>query len=89
MIRGSKIIIIVYSIIDKRSFEAVDFWIKFVKEYLGNDNYILALVSNKNDLYDEQIVMDEEREKAADKYGIKFLKTSAFNNSKRFNIFCK
>ena len=86
-LRDSKIIIIVYSIIDKHSFEEVDYWIKYVKNSLGNDKYILALVSNKNDLYVEQIVMDEDGRDTADKYGIEFCKTSARTQPKGFQNF--
>ena len=72
IIRGSKIILIVYSIISRQSFNEVDFWINYVKENLGDDKYIMALVANKSDLYEKQIVDDEEGESIAKKYGIDF-----------------
>jgi len=52
-IRDSKIILIVYSIDNRKSFNEVDFWIKYVKENLKDDKYIIALVANKNDLYED------------------------------------
>mgnify|MGYP002870146623 CR=1 FL=1 len=70
--KDAKIILIVYSIIDKHSFDEVDFWIKYVKENIKDEKYIIALIANKNDLYEKQIVMDEEGREAAEKYNIDF-----------------
>ena len=89
IIRGSKIILIVYSIISRQSFNEVDFWINYVKENLGDDKYIMALVANKSDLYEKQIVDDEEGESIAKKYGIDFLTTSALSERKKFQEFLK
>ena len=48
----------------------------------------MALIANKNDLYEEnQMVMDEEGEEVAKKYGIDFLTTSAKISSKSFQDF--
>ena len=87
VIRDSKIVIIVYSIDNRNSFQEVDFWINYTKENLGNDNYIMALVANKIDLFEDQVVPDEEGEEAAKKYGIEFIVTSALTNKKRFQYF--
>ena len=89
IIRGSKIILIVYSIISRQSFNEVDFWINYVKENLGENEYIMALVANKSDLYEKQIVDDEEGESIAKKYGIDFLTTSALSERKKFQEFLK
>ena len=87
IIRGSKIILIVYSIISRQSFNEINFWMNFIKENLGNDKCIIALVANKSDLYEKQIVMDEEGKEAAKKYGIDFLTTSALTERKKFQDF--
>ena len=87
LIRGSKIILIVYSIISRESFNEVDFWINHIKENIKNDNYIIALVANKSDLYEKQIVDDEEGEEIAKKYGIEFLTTSALISPDSFKDF--
>ena len=93
-IRDSKIILIVYSIVDKRSFNEVDFWINFVKENVGGDKYIIALVANKSDLFEEQIVMEEDGREIAEKYGIEFFVITIFfgfspSRNFRFWIFFK
>ena len=85
--RDAKIILIVYSIVDKHSFDEVDFWIKYVKENLKNEKYIIALIANKNDLYEQQIVMDEDGKEAAEKYEIDFLTTSAKSDAVSFKEF--
>ena len=87
-IRDSKIILIVYSIDNRKSFNEVKFWINYTKENLKGGKYIMALVANKSDLYEEnQMVMDEEGEEVAKKYSIDFLTTSAKTSSKSFQDF--
>ena len=86
-LRNAKIILIVYSIDNRNSFNEINYWINSVKENLGDDKYIMALVANKSDLYDFQEVEKEEGQETAKKYGIKFLSTSALNNRKRFQEF--
>ena len=41
-IKNSKIVIIVFAINSRPSFEQIDFWYNSVKESLGNDGYITA-----------------------------------------------
>ena len=85
--KDARIILIVYSIIDKHSFDEVDFWIKYVKENIKDEKYIIALIANKNDLYEKQIVMDEDGKEAAEKYEIDFLTTSAKSDAVSFKEF--
>ena len=72
-VRGAKIVLIVYAIDNRNSFNEVDYWINMVKESLPDGKYIMALVANKIDLYEKQVVIDEEGENAAKKYGIEFI----------------
>ena len=62
-INGSKIILIVYSIDNQKSFNGVDFWIKFVKDNIENNKYIIALVANKSDLFLKQEYLIEKEKK--------------------------
>ena len=62
----SKIVIVVFAINNKKSYEQVDFWINYAKEILTEGNYIMALVGNKSDLYEEQKISDEEMIKKAE-----------------------
>ena len=86
-IRGAKIVLIVYAIDNRNSFNEVDYWINMVKESLPDGKYIMALVANKIDLYEKQVVIDEEGENAAKKYGIEFITASALTGADLFKNF--
>ena len=88
-IKGSKIIIFVYAIDSKESFNQIEFWINNAKEVLGEEKCIRALLANKSDLFEEQVVPDEEGKKLAEKYNIKFGITSACADSEGFKQFLK
>ena len=62
LIKGSNIVILVYSVDSFSSFENIDFWYNNVKDILQEDKYILAIVGNKSDLIkeDEAVVSEEE-----------------------------
>ena len=86
-IKDSKIILIVCAINDRRSFNEIHYWINNVKEILKEGEYIMALIGNKIDLYEEQEVTDKEIEDEAKKYKIKYLMTSALTQSSGFKKF--
>ena len=48
-IKDSRIVIFVYDISSKKSFEEVDYWVNIVKEILG-DKPVFGLAGNKKDL---------------------------------------
>ena len=83
-IKDSKICIFVYDVTREETFKALEYWIKSVKEILGNE-MILGLVANKIDL--EQKVSKEKGEKLAEDIGAFFLETSAKNNNGEFSEF--
>ena len=86
-IKESKIVIIVFAINSKESFQQIDFWLNYTKEILGSDNYILGLVANKSDLYEVQQISDKEIEKKAEELQIKYKITSAATDSVGFKEF--
>ena len=86
-IMDSKIVIVVFAINNKKSYEQVDFWINYAKEILTEGNYIMALVGNKSDLYEEQQISDEEMIKKAEDNKIKFKLTSAREDPVGFTEF--
>ena len=75
--KESKIVIIVFSIDSRQSFDQIDFWLNYIKEILGNDNYIIGLVGNKSDLFLNQQISDKEMNKKAEELQVKFQITSA------------
>ena len=74
---NSKIVIFVYDITVKNSFEAIkNYWINDVEEKLGKD-IIKGIIGNKLDLYLNQQVTEEEGEEYAKSIGAQFIATSA------------
>jgi small GTP-binding protein len=88
--KNSKIVILVYDKSVKATFTKLDFWMNELKEVLGNDDIILAIVGNKEDLDegDDDVDEDEARE-YAQKYNAKFRMASAKMNSKGFISFLR
>ena len=85
-LKDSKIVIFVYDITNRATFESLKFWKKTIDDVLGNGP-VLGVVGNKIDLYYDEKVKEEEGEEYANSIGAKFLITSAKNDSKAFSIF--
>ena len=82
--KNSKIVIFVYAINNKNTFEEMkSYWIKTIKETLG-DEPILGIAGNKSDLYLEEAVPEEEAREFANKLRIKFKLVSAKNDPNSF-----
>ena len=87
-IKNSKIILLVFAINSRESFNQIDFWHKYVKDLLGEDDYIFALIANKSDLYEaDDVVKDQEIEAKAKEFKIKFKVTSALTDAVGFRDF--
>jgi len=80
----SKIVIFVYDITQKKSFEELDYWVKLTKEALG-EYPVYALFGNKKDLYLEEEVDEEEGKKKAEEIGAYFRLTSAKTERENLN----
>ena len=86
-INKSNIVILTYSIEDKKSFTGLDYWYNCVKEKLEKDKYILSIIGNKSDLIkviDEE-VKEEEGKKYAEEKGAFFQLISAKEEPKGIN----
>ena len=59
-IRGSHIVILVYSIDNLASFDSLNNWYNYVKEELQRERFILAVVGNKRDLFESEVVSEDE-----------------------------
>ena len=75
-INSSKGILIVYDVTEKESFEALNFWMKSFKEN-ANKDAICLIIGNKIDLKEKRIIEYNEGKNFAEKYGVKFIETSA------------
>ena len=76
-IKDSKIVIFVYDITTRASFEEIDFWVSTVKDILKEDKIVYGLAGNKKDLFQNEVVEEEEGEKKAQEIGALFKLTSA------------
>ena len=76
-IKDSKIVIFVYDITTRESFEEINFWVNTVKDILKEDKIVFGLAGNKKDLFQEEVVEEEEGEKKAQEIGALFKLTSA------------
>ena len=85
--KNAKIVMIVFSIDNENSFKEVDFWVNYTKEILGNDQYIMALIANKSDLYENQTISDEKIDEKAKNLKIKSKVTSALTDVAGFKLF--
>ena len=74
--KSAKAFIVAYSVDNRKSFEAVNGWIKEVREKAPIDAK-LFIVANKSDLVEKQQVSVEEGKELADSYNSSFHVTSA------------
>ena len=86
--KNSKIVVFVYDITNKNSFEELNSWEKNIKDILGDD-IIKGVVGNKQDLYFDEKVKENEGMEHAQTIGAKFLVTSAKNDPDSFSNFLK
>ena len=85
--KDAKVIFLVYDICDAKSFsELKSYWHGVVKAN-GDSDAIIAIVANKNDLYDKAQVQNEEGEEFARSIGAIFQSTSAKSDSGISNLF--
>ena len=85
-IKNSKIVIFVYAIDNEPSFKELKYWIELAKSELG-EGFIMGIVGNKIDLYEEQQVKEEVAMDYATKLNIKFKTTSALTDPLGFKSF--
>ena len=75
--KNANIVILVYSIIDKKSFQSLNKWLKLVKEINGEDGYAIGVAANKSDLYKQSVVSDGQGQDYAKKIKAIWKSTSA------------
>ena len=76
--KNSDIVIFVFDISNKQSFDDLEYWFKTIEEELG-DGPIKGLAANKQDLFEKQEVDDNTIQIYAHKKGLKFKFTTATN----------
>lgn len=75
--KGSKGIVLVFSVTQRHSFETMQVWIDSILEYADLSTLSLVLVGNKADLHTERQVSREEAEELARRLKVQYFETSA------------
>ena len=88
-VQGANIVILVYAVDFKETFDIIDYWHKTVMDLVDNDeNMVLAIVGNKIDKFDEAVISEEDGKKYADEKKAFFKLVSAKEDSKGiFSLF--
>ena len=74
--RGCHVVLIVYDVTSKKSFENVTTWVECVDKF-AKSNVLRILVGNKTDLEDKRVISKEEGTKLSEENGLKFYEISA------------
>ena len=82
-VQGANIVILVYAIDVKETFNVINYWHKIVIDLVeGEENIILAIVGNKSDKFEDAAISEEEGQKFADEKKAIFKLVSAKEDSK-------
>lgn len=76
LIQDVNILILCYSIVNRSTFENLDYWYKIITDICGQ-KLVLGVVGNKNDLYENEEVKEEEGKSYAEKHNAYFKLVSA------------
>ncbi len=78
--RGSDIVVIMYDITNRKTFDNIDLWYNNIK-IANNDNkpYYILLIGNKVDLEEKREITTEKGKEIAIKYGMSFMEISCFD----------
>ena len=79
--QGAKMAVLVYDITRRDSFDGMkNGWYKQLRDNAAND-IVIGVAGNKSDLYDDEVVSEQEARDFAKEIGAEFALTSAQNNS--------
>ena len=85
-ISNADIIVLVYDITNKRSFCELDYWVDIALDEIGSKAFFI-LVGNKNDIYENEEITEEDGKNYAKIIKAKFVYTSAKYNYLQWNNF--
>ena len=77
--KAAKGVILVYDISSKESFDRLRFWLKELRNS-GGENVKVVIIGNKNDLFEQRQVSDQEAKKFADEKSYFYMEVSAKTN---------
>lgn len=76
-IKGSNIVLLVYSIDSLQSFESLEYWYSSLKDIMEGDYYVLGIVGSKFDLVNNEAVPEEKAKAFAKEKNASFNLVSA------------
>ena len=85
-IKGSNIVLLVYSIDSRQSFERLNQWYSSITNILDITKYKLGIVASKSDLRNEEVVSDEEGKELAKNMCATFRHVSSKENNNSVNL---
>ena len=85
--KDSNIVILVYDITNLNTFNQLEYWHNQVVKQLTEEGYILAIVGNKQDLFKDEKVKEEQGKKFASEINAKFKLSSAKDDPLSFTQF--
>ena len=86
--RGVQGIIIVYDVTNVDTFKNVDFWLSEVQKFASPD-VVKILIGNKSDITSKKVIDYTTGCEYANEFNMKFIETSAKNNSNIEDVFNK
>ena len=86
LILNANIIVLFYNITNKQSFLGLDYWVDTALDRLGPEAFFI-LVGNKNDIYENEEITEEDGKKYARIIKAKFINTSAKVDHCKWNNF--
>ena len=85
-VKDSRIVIFVYDITTRASFEEIDYWVTTVKEILG-EGPVYGLIGNKKDLFIKEEIDEDTGRNKANEIGAIFKLTSAKTERAAINYY--
>jgi Ras-related protein Rab-1A len=86
-IKEANIILLICDITNIESFNSLEYWYNQTKEYIDINEVLYAVIGNKNDLFESQIVLDENIEEFAQKINGYFYLSSSIDENAVHNLF--
>ncbi len=82
--RFKSVVILIFDLTDKQSFDQMDDWIKTIKNMMDDHPYVI-LIGNKADLVEQRSVSYESAKQYADNNSMRYFETSAKEDQKKFH----
>lgn len=80
-VRNSELVLLVFDITDYASFEAIDYWLKYIEDMPGVKPMAKVIIGNKTDLENQRQVPQVEAEEFAKNHGYDYYETCKFNSN--------